>query len=234
MAAFTENPIGWGAIQTGTPATGLHTFWGDAVNAPDGVVWQHPNQLINTVTAQCSAGRGAPQYRVTRLFGWFDLTAYTPNITSIEFEFDGLAVYNGPQLALICKSFAYLNATTNTLSPGDFQIGLSWDPGVQYSVASPLGSSTFIINGNSTCVNEANANGYINIALIQYDNDYLVVSPGTTSVVNGGQIDLDPFNNFSNGIYSTGYVNTVNGVPGGDISNVINMGSADISVIIGV
>ena len=234
MAAFTVNPTGWGAIQTGTPATGIYNFFGDAVNAPDGVVWQHPNQLINTVTAQAVAGRGASQYRISRLFGWFDLTAYAPNITSIDFEFDGIAVYNGPQLALICKSFAYSNATTGLLSQNDFQMGVGWDPGVQYSVASPLGSSTFTINGNSTCVNEANSNGYINIALIQYDNDFFGVSPGLSSVVNGGQIGLDPLNNFSNGIYSTGYANTVNGVLGVDISNVINVNSADISVVIGV
>lgn len=234
MPAFTLAADGFGAIQTGTPTTGLHTFWGTAVNAPDGVVWQHPNQLFNTVTAQCSAGRGAPQYRIGRLFAWWDLNSVAPNITSMEFEFQGTSVFNGPQLGLICQSFAFANATTTTLFQNDFQIGIGWDPGVQYAVASPLGSTNFTIAANAQCIAEANATGYINIVLIQYDNDYFQVSPGTTSVVNGGQIDLDPLNNFTNGIYSTGYANIVNGFNGVDIDNVNNISSADINVVIGM
>lgn len=234
MPAFTLAANGFGAIQTGTPATGLHTFWGDAVNAPDGTVWQNPNQLINTVTAQCSAGRGAPQYRISRLFAWWDLASVAPNITSMEFEFQGTAVYSGPQLGLICQSFAFANASTTTLFSNDFQLGVGWDSGVQYSVATALGSSSFVITANAQCIAEANANGYINIVLVQYDNDFFQVSPGTSSTVRGGQIDLDPLNNFTNGIYSIGYANIVNGFAGVDIDSVNNISSADINVVIGM
>lgn len=234
MAVFTVTANAIGAIQTGSPATGTHNFWIDAVNAPDGVVWQYPSQLINTVAAQTITGRGTPQYRLSRLFAWFDLSAYAPNITSIEFEFEGLNVYIAPQFGILCKSFAFQNATSTILDPPDFQAGPGWDPGVTYSTSSPLASSTFVISGNATCVSEANANGYINLALIQYDNDYTTISPGTITVVKGGQIDLDPTLNFSNGVFSTGYANIVNGFNGADINNVNTIGSADINVVIGV
>jgi len=234
MAVFTVAANGFGAILTGTPATGTHNFWQNAVTAPDGVVWQYPSQLFNTVAAQTITGRGTPQYRLSRLFAWFDLSAYAPNITSIEFEFEGLNVYIAPQFGILCKSFAFQNATSTILDPPDFGVGFGWDPGVTYSSFSPLGSSTFVISGNATCVSEANAQGYINLALIQYDNDYQNVSPGTISVVKGADIDLDPNLNFSNGVYSTGYANIVNGFSGANFDNVNNMFSADINVVIGV
>lgn len=234
MAAFTQPADGFGAIVTGTPATGTWNFWNNAVTAPDGVVYQYPNQLFNTVAAQTITGRGTPQYRLSRAFFWCDLSAYAPNITSIEFEFEGLAVYIAPQFGILCKSFAFQNATSPTLDPQDFAAGIGWDPGVTYSSNSPLGSSTFVISGNATCVSEANAQGYINLALIQYDNDYLNVSPGTITVVKGADIDLDPNLNFSNGLFSTGYANAVNGIDGIVLDNVNTISSADINVVIGM
>ena len=234
MAAFTVPANGFGAIQTGSPATGIWNSWNNAVNAIDGVVWQYPNQLINTLTAQAIASRGLPQYRLSRVFAWFDLSAYAPNITSIEFEFEGLAVYIAPQFGILCKSFAFQNATSTVLGPQDFQSFVGWDPGVTYSSNSALSSTTFTISGNATCVSEANAQGYINLALIQYDNDYNNVSPGTITIKKGGEIDLDPNLNFSNGVYSTGYANIVNGFSGANFDNVNTISSADISVVIGV
>ncbi len=235
MPSFTTPSAGFGAILTGTPNTGVHSFWNDALTAPNGDVWQYPQQLYKTVAAQTIVGRGAPQYRLSRVFGWFDLTAYAPNITSIEFELEGIfLVYNAPQLAIICESYAYANATSATLNPNDFQVGVGWDPGITYSSASPLSNSTFVIQGNATAVAAANAQGYINIAVIQYDNDFNGVSPGITSTTKGGDIDLDPTVNFSNGVFSTGYANIVNGFNGVDISNVNNISSADINVVIGM
>jgi hypothetical protein len=234
MAVFTINPNAFGSIQTGQPATGTWNFWNDAVNAPDGVVYQYPNQIFNTVVAQTITGRGTPQYRLSRVFAWFDLSAYAPNITSIEFEFEGLTVYTFPQFGILCKSFAFSNASSTILNPNDFQIGAGWDPGVTYSAFSPLGSSSFVIQGNAACVSAANAQGYINLALIQYDNDYNNVSPGTITVSKGGEIDLDPNLNFSNGVFSTGYANIVNGFSGANINNVNTISSADINVVIGM
>ena len=234
----TTIPIRIGSIYAGQNP--VYTNFIDAHNAPDGVVAQPtqgtPSSVVN-VGVQAFVGRATTQYRIARVFGYIDLSAYAPNITSIDFIIPGLNTTGGVQDVIICQADAFVGGTSNTLQPTDFDVNSAWNINVPYTATTIFQNNTFSMSGNVACVGSANGNSSLNFVLLNSSYDYSISPPpvGRTGFNLYSTLDLTANQFGVDGIYTQpGYPNDVNGVVSGNVGEVNGILSSNIQVIIGV
>ena len=240
MASFTHTiPVTLGSIYSGTPTTGIYTNWIDAHNAPTGVVAQPtvgtPSSTVN-IAVQGFPGRATTQFRVARTFGFADLSAYAPNITSIGFRVDGLNTIGGTQSVIVCQADAFGGGTSLLLSGTDMDVNGAWAINTPYSSATTFQNSQFTIAGNLAAISSANSNQNINFIILNYTYDYLIVTPpvGRSGFDLTSTVDLAANQLAVTGVYQSGYPNDVNGVVSGNVGGVNGILSSNIQLIIGV
>lgn len=237
MALATVTWNAKGNITSGLPGGPLYPLnnWTSTRNANDGLVYQTShlnNPQIGTVVL---SGRGSNSYRIGRVFGWVDVSAYAPNITAIDLKIPW-GTSNGINDFIICESFAFANGTSTTLTGTDMDIASSWDVGITYCGAqSYAASSTQTVTLNSTAITAANANTLLNFIIIQEDYDYQNLDPGL------GSLPANDYGTFNYSVaaqaditYTSGYANDVNGVTSANIGKVNGVDTGDIDKINGI
>ena len=193
MAIYTQATSGFGVI-----LGNVQTGWTNCRNLTAGSVSQGTTNNFSSLGVGVFSGRGAPTNRICRTFGWADLSAYAPNITSISFDLQSHYVSNPGINAvdcIVCRSFAYANAGTTVLASTDFDINGSWDVNATYSTSNSWVGSPFSIIGNATAIADANSQGYINFVVINNTYDYFDIDPGAPNVNLFGGVNLNPANN---------------------------------------
>jgi hypothetical protein len=239
MALFTYTiPVQLGSIYT-TPTTGVYTVFSDCHNAPNGTVSQPAVGTASSVTniaVQGLPGRGSVQYRIARTFGYADLSAYAPNITSIGFRVDGLGTIGGTQSVIVCAADAFSGGSSLFLSGTDMDVNGAWNINTPFSSATTFQNSSFTITGNAAAVSAANNNQNINFIILNYTYDYLIVAPpvGRSGFDLTSTVDLTANQLAVTGVYQSGYPNDVNGVVSGNVGSVNGILSSNIQLIIGV
>lgn len=237
MALATVTWNAKGVITSGLPSGPLYPLpdWPSTRNANDGLVYQTTmshNPQIGTVVL---AGRGANSYRIGRVFGWVDVTAYAPNITAIDLKIPW-GTSNGINDFIICQSFGFSNATSTTLLGPDMDIVSSWDIGNPFCAQQTYAASTTqTVTLNAQAIAAANSLTNLNFIIIQYDYDYQNLDPGI------GSLPANNYGTFNYSVaaqtditYTSGYANNVNGVASANIGNVNGVDTADISTINGI
>lgn len=235
MPTVTANWNAKGVITSGLPGGPLYQIqtWPDARQANDGLVYQtamtHNPQIGQVVLA----GRGANSYRIGRVFGWVDVTAYAPNITAIDLNIPWGAS-TGINDFIICQSFGFSNGTSTTLSGPDMDINSMWDIGNPFCAQQTYAaSSTQTVTLNAQAVAAANSVTNLNFIIIDYDYDYQNLDPAF------GGVPANYYGTFNYSVNATaditysspGYGNDVNDVATANIGKINDTGTANISEV---
>lgn len=238
MPTVTANWNAKGVIISGLPSGPSYPLnnWFATRQVQDGLAYQTvfmSNPQIGNIVL---AGRGANSYRIGRVFGWVDVSAYAPNITGIDLNIPWGANV-GFNDFIICESFAFGNASTTTLTGTDMAIGTSWDVNVAYSTNITYTQNTIqSVTLNSTAVAAANASGVaLNFIILDFNYDYANFDPAFGGVPANYYGEFDYAVNATADITYTlpGYGNNVNGVASANIGIVNGVPTADINKING-
>ena len=237
MPTVTANWNAKGVITSGLPGGPIYPLntWVDARNANDGLVYQtamtHNPQIGQVVLA----GRGANSYRIGRVFGWVDVTAYAPNITAIDLNIPW-GTNTGLNDFIICQSFGFSNGTSTTLSGPDMDINASWDIGNPFCAQQTYTQNTTqTVTLNAQAVAAANSLTNLNFIIIDFDYDYQNFDPAFGGLPANYYGEFDYAVNATADITYTspGYANDVNAVASADIGKVNAVATADINKING-
>lgn len=238
MPTVTANWNAKGIISSGQPSGPLGTIstWFDARNANDGLVFQTATGTAPQIGQIVLSGRGANSYRIGRVFGWVDVSAYAPNISAIDLKIPW-GSSTGINDFIICQSFAFNNASSTTLSGPDMDINGSWDVNVPFSTQQTYqASSTQTVSVNATAVSQANSLTYLNFVIIDFDYDYQNFDPAF------GGVPANYYGRFSMSVTAQadityalpGYGNDVNNVTSTNIDQINGVDSANIDQVNGI
>jgi hypothetical protein len=238
MPTVTANWNAKGVITSGTPGGPLYPLpdWPSTRNANDGLVYQtvmtHSPQIGQVVLS----GRGGVSYRIGRVFGWVDVTAYAPNITAIDLNIPW-GTSTGINDFIICQSFGFSNGSSTTLVGPDMDINGSWDVGNPFCAQQTyVQSSTQTVTLNAQGIAAANSLGNCNFIIIDYDYDYQNLDPAL------GGLPANFYGRFNYSVAATadityslpGYANDPNNVTGANIKQMNGVSGSDIDKISGI
>jgi len=200
--------------------------------------------ISNAIFVQQTFSKGNYNTIIYRTFFYFDLSSISGTITGLSFRvytIDNNTGLDGS--TIVMKTNAFGNNGSNFVS-GDFD---SWDPATpggqtEYCGQTSMSSSTPILKTitlNSTAISDANTNGYLNVAFINWAGDRQNGQPipfNLTTASNGIRFKSTTTNqkNELQVTYTpapTGYGNDVNGVTSSAIARVNNVLTADIKLI---
>lgn len=235
MPTVTANWNAKGVIISGLPSGPLYPLnsWFAARQANDGLAYQTPFMSDPQIGQVVLSGRGANSYRIGRVFGWVDVSAYAPNITDIDLNIPWGAS-TGINDFIICQSFGFLNATSTTLSGPDMDINGSWDIGNPFSIQQTYNQNTTqAVTLNAQAVAAANSLGNLNFIIIDYDYDYQDFDPAF------GGVPANYYGDFNYSVNATadityslpGYGNDINDVATANIGKINDTGTANISEV---
>ena len=239
MPTVTANWNAKGVIISGLPGGPSYplTNWFSTRQVQDGLAYQTSFMSDPQIGQVVLSGRGSNSYRIGRVFGWVDVSAYAPNITGIDLNIPW-GTNTGINDFIVCESFAFGGATSTTLSGPDMAIGTSWDVNVAYSTNYTYTQNTIQnIALNSTAVAAANASGvYLNFIIIDFDYDYQNFDPAF------GGVPASYYGDFNYSLNATaditynlpGYGNDVNNVASADIDQINGVDTADIDQVNGI
>lgn len=236
MPTVTANWNAKGVIISGLPSGPSYPLnsWFATRQVQDGLAYQTTFMSNPQIGQVVLSGRGANSYRIGRVFGWVDISAYAPNITGIDLNIPW-GTSTGINDFIICESFAFNNAASTTLTGTDMAIGTSWDVNVAYSVQQTYTQNTIqAVTLNSTAVAAANASGVaLNFIIIDYDYDYQNFDPAFGGVPANYYGEFDYALNATADITYTipGYGNEVNDVASANIGKINDTGTANISEV---
>ena len=193
------------------------------------------------------SGKGATNYRFNRLFCTFDFSSYTSGtITNLVFNYRATSSTGNTGALERRVAIVKFDGMGSGPSFSNYADSEFFDD-IDYSTAYTDVSSTIpvwtdansdaTIAMNSTAISDAQSNGELKIAIVQYTNDY----NGTDA---SSDVHYDYHANFSTGAsgfvpfvsfdFAAGYGNDVIGVSSGNIAKVIGVATADIANVIGV
>ena len=193
------------------------------------------------------SGKGATNYRFFRHFCVFDFSSYTSGtITNLVFNYRATTSTGNTGALERRVAIVKFDGMGSGPSFSNYQDSEFFDD-VDYSTAYTDVSSTIpqwtdansdaTIDMNSTAISDAQSNGELKIAVVQYQNDY----NGTDA---SGDVFYDYHANFSTGAsgfvpfvsfdFVASYGNDVIGVSSGNIAKVKGVATADIASVIGV
>jgi hypothetical protein len=182
-----------------------------------------------------SGGRGV-SYNLARLWMWFPLGSYAPNITNLELKIESIVSPVTTFTVRAVRGNGFSNNTNTTLTTADFN-NLDFSTPYMSSAGTWLNSITtnpFTLNSNA--VNDANNNSKLGVCLINDSWDYNNVDPYTgTSFDWGNYVDWANLDTHVLAVtYSAGYGNDVNGVASADIGSINGIATGDISTMNGL
>jgi hypothetical protein len=204
--------------------------------------------VANTYTTNSTVGGAIRTYLITsrsgvqgfcgRVFLFFDnLDAATAGNTITAAT---LKVYNSSSantintIAVEASAWGG-NGTTTTLSTSDYS---NLDQSIPYSPEDlSWGGGTyndFVLN--TTAIAAMNADGYLNVAVIEGEHDYGNTNPTLNDLSESASVRFnDPTNPIKLELtYTTGYGNSVINIPKASIDSIINVSSANIDTVINV
>ena len=194
--------------------------------------------VTNAVDTTLDSGRFGQVGTCARVPLFFDVSGITANNTITDAT---LKVWNptfGTILdTIIVKGSAWGGGgETTTLSTADYD-NLDFSTAYSSTKTSWSGTAYNDFTMNATAISDMNTNGYLNCFLIEGDYDYDGQSPPLDEYPAGAAVEyLDATNKIKVELtYSpSGYGNNVIGVTSANIKKVNEVGTADISNVIGV
>lgn len=180
-------------------------------------------------------GRGV-SYNLSRVWMWFDLSSYAPNITDLELKIATIVSPNMVFEIMVVEGDGFNNNTNTTLTTAEFN-DLDFNNAYLNSAGSwtnAVGTNSYTLN--STAVTDANNNSKLGICVINDQWDYNNVDP-----YSGLSFDFSNYLDWTNiskhaiGVtYTTGYGNDVNGISSTDIGSINGIATGDISTMNGL
>lgn len=233
MASSVVNATYQGTVSD-TQTNGL---WSTLRNGTTGIAQTYTSNVTTTGARayRTTFGRDII-YQIIRSYLFFDISSITANntISSATLQIYGTATSTSSD-SIIVKGTAWGgNGSSSTLASGDYD---SLDFSTAYSSKKTSWGTyynSFIMN--STAISDMNANGYLNVALVEGDYDYDNDSPSTLIDEQIPVEFLDPTNKIKVSLtYSpSGYGNDVTVVASANIDSVIGVASGDIGNVTGV
>ena len=194
------------------------------------------------------SGKGSTNYRFFRHFCVFDFSSYTSGtITNLVFNYRATSSTGNTgalERRVAIVKFDGMGSGPSFSNYQDSEFFDDIDYSTPYTVVSGLSipqwtdaNSDATIAMNSTAISDAQSNGELKIAIVQYQNDY----NGSDA---SSDVHYDYHANFSTGAsgfvpfvsfdHVAGYGNDVIGVSSGNIANVKGVATANIANVIGV
>ena len=161
--------------------TSLESSWTaarDAASSNTSTTYSTATDVGDALEVLYNAGARGNLWAVGRAFFYFDVSSVPGTITALELKIYG--VTNGESDAIAVKSTAFSGDGSTNYSDDEFD---SWTPDspTDYS-GKTSGWTTGGFNNitlNSTAVSDANSNGLLIIALVDYDFDYTDLDPAS-------------------------------------------------------
>ena len=193
--------------------------------------------VSNAIYVTYISSRGGYQGSAFRVPLFFDVSSITASntITAATLKVWGYGSAFSTDTIVVKGTAWGGNGSTSTLSTSDFS---NLDFSTAYSSKDlAWGGATYNdYTLNATAISNMNTNGYLNCFVIEGDYDYDGDSPTVGTILSAGIEFLDPTNKIKLDLtYSpSGYGNNVIGVASANIKKVNEVGTADISNVIGV
>tara|TARA_R100001509_G_C4870933_1_gene216674 strand:+ start:441 stop:1166 length:726 start_codon:yes stop_codon:yes gene_type:complete len=207
------------------------------------------NNTLNSVSSIQffkDSGKGSTNYRFTRLFCVFDMSSYTSGtITNLAFNYRSSTSTTStePENRIVAVKFDGMGSGPSFSNYANSEFFDDIDYSTAYSATTgtipewPDANQDNTLSLNSTAISDAQSNGELKMAIIQFTNDY-------NGVDASGDVNYNFFANysaFSSGFlpflsfdHATGYGNTVNGVISGNIGKIDAVATGNIDKVIGV
>ena len=212
------------ATKYGVAGSSFGSSWTTARQTGDFVTNQ-PSTADSTALMVVRGSRGGIQYRITRAFLAFDLSAYVgQTITNLTLTFRQTSntVSGGLQIAILKSTAQGSGSTFSDLTTSDFYSTIDFS--TEYANFIPFMSSSNSTNTQTltTAANLDASSGFLRLVMVQLVNDKLDVTP-TADQNENGNWNLDtsssgfiPFLAFT----ATSWGEKINGVPVGTIEKV--------------
>jgi len=181
-------------------------------------------------------GRSGVSGSIYRGFFFFDVSSIPGTITGATMQITGYSQSSSD--AFIVESTAWGGNGSSTTMTTAMYNDLDFSQPYSQSSISNWSTSTsspnqFIINTQG--ISDMNSNGYLNVALINYTNDYSGTQPLiNTTFMAGALIQNSTYPVRLVVTYTSGYSHDVIGVANTSIDEVNAVGTANISKVIGV
>lgn len=194
------------------------------------------SSIGEAIRVQKNLSRGGSTGACNRFFLFFDTSSIAGTITACDLKV--LGYLNSGANIIPVEGNAYGgNGSTSSLFLTDYdEVDFSTPFASASSSWSTSGYNTFSLN--ATAISRLNTNSYLNIALIDDENDYQGQEPASGTDYSSGIEVFDATNPIVLDItYTptpTGYGNIVNGVASANIGGVLAVSTNDIDKVIGV
>lgn len=194
------------------------------------------NSNSQAIRASYASGRSGYSGSIYRSFLFFDVSSVPGTITAATLQIYGYSQSTSD--AFIVKSSAWGGNGSTTSMSTDMYNDLDFSSAYSQSSISNWSTSTsspnqFIIN--SAGLTDMNTNGYLNVALVNYTNDYSATQPILGTTVMAGMYQKNTTYPIRLVItYETGYSEDVINVVNTKIQKVAGVASGDIDNVIGV
>lgn len=193
------------------------------------------NTTLTGARASYEFAKGVYTSVCIRTFLFFDLSSINGTITAATLKVLADANGNTDDVQITPSTAWGGNGETTTLSTGDYDaVEFLGTSGSNYGeVLSWTASSYNNFTLSSDAISDMNANGYLNCALINQDNDYRGVSPSLGTSITHGVEFLDATNPIKVEITYTPdpWNEKINGVANASIANVMGVSESSIQSI---
>lgn len=209
--------------------------YGDARQAEEST-----SNSINTTSSNIisvrffqSTGRGGGQTGFSRSYMAFDFTGYTTGtITNLALHWKGTTSSNGSHSTRVVRTDAFGSSTnfSNYVST-DWWESLYMSTTYSNSFTWLDSTAAQSVSLNSGAVTFAQANSYLQIALVNNTYDYSGINPGSnvSQISYGNWSSNNMFLRFT--YADAGYPNTVNSITSANISKINSIATANISKV---
>lgn len=218
---FSFSSPTWSSLRNATSGTSNQTYSSSATNN-------------SAIRAQFESGRFGSFGTILRTFLFFDISGagVSTNITALSLEVPGSGTTTSSVIPVAGSAWGGSGGTTSLTNAmyNDLNFNRAY---ASFTSSWSTGTNTFSLNNNAK--SDANSDGYLNVVLINYSNDYLNVAPFSLNVSAGVT-----FKNTSSPIRlvvthaEAGYGNDVIGVDNELIAEVNGVSSDSIATVIGV
>jgi hypothetical protein len=215
-------------------------FWADARDATTGAAAsstanqsRYATRVRRTATPTCT---------IYRSFYCFDCSGISSEVASVSLKIRGLL--NNDANVIVVKASAPNTDGSTALATSDFDAIVGFSAGASMSgnvtdyssEVSPWSTGLNTITLNAQALSDLQTADALQVCVVEYDHDYLNSSPAEIDVAAGQRyanalVNYRPFLDYT---LSTGYGNSVCGMPSGNISAVDGVLTANVSKVSGI